>query len=454
MNINQVKNLSMACGLLLATAGFTQAAAAQQETYDGIPVGFTEEGYPYIGEPDAAVTIEEWSDYLCPFCNRHFQSTLPALKEQYVRAGKLRIVFRDFPLASLHPTAAQGHETAMCVAEQGAEKYWTVHNALFTRQQEWNRLPDPAEFLAGVAEQAGTDMTAWQACMAKGDIKQFVSKSVEEGKAIGFNGTPSFRFVTANGDKSYNLIGAQPLAQFAKLADPLIIGEEPPEEIAPKPPELPLWAKPEGLAPDPDRPGYNLAGDAYKGDPEAPLVVIEFSDFLCPACQSHVLETQPDIDKALVDTGKVLWVSKQFPLRIHPYANLGAVAAACAGRQNEFWTMHHALFDTSDQWAKDDFEKPDVEQSLIELAEKNGLNMESFLECFNSREGLEYVLKDLYDAQGIVQSTPTFIIIQDGKGTMLRRPMPAEQFVGLLTGRLKAEESKEQQAKIDDKESS
>lgn len=452
MTINQLKQLCAAFGLLFATVGFTQAAAQQQGTYDDLPVGFTEQGYPYIGEPDAAVTIEEWSDYLCPFCNRHFQSTLPTLKEQYVRDGKLKIVFRDFPLASLHPTAAQGHETALCAAEQGAEKYWMVHNALFSRQQEWNRLPDPSEFLAGVAEQAGADMTAWQACMAKGEKKQLVSKSVEEGKALGFSGTPSFRFLTGDGDKSYNLVGAQPLAQFARLADPLIAGEEPPEEIAPKPPELPIWAKPEGLAADPDRPGYNLAGDAYKGDPEAPLVVIEFSDFQCPACQRHALETQPTIDEELVETGKVLWVSKQFPLRIHPHADLAAVTAACAGRQNQYWTIHHSLFENSDQWANTEFDDSDVEKSLIDIARKKGLDMDQFLNCFNSREGLEYVLKDLYDAQGVVQSTPTFIIIQDGKGRLLRRTMPADQFVALLNGRLADGESENKQAKHENDE--
>ncbi len=251
------------------------------------------------------------------------------LLDQYVRTGKVKLVFRDFPLVSLHPTAPKGHVAALCVGEQSAAKYWVMHDALFQRQQEWNRLPDPSEFLTGVANELGADMAALEACIAKGDKQAIVDRSVQEGQALGYNGTPSFRFASTKDEATYNLVGAQPVARFARLADPLIAGEKPPEEPKPKPPELPQWAKPEGLAPDPARPGYNIAGDAYKGDTEADLVVVEFSDFQCPSCRRHALENQPLIDAELVKTGKVLWVNKHFPLRIHPYAALAAVAAEC-----------------------------------------------------------------------------------------------------------------------------
>ena len=74
--------------VMIALAGNTAQAAEQPETYQDMPVGFTDEGYPFIGSPDAAVTLEEWSDYLCPFCGRHFSQTLPGLLDH--PGGRLR----------------------------------------------------------------------------------------------------------------------------------------------------------------------------------------------------------------------------------------------------------------------------------------------------------------------------------------------------------------------------
>ncbi|MDH3379288.1 MAG: DsbA family protein [Gammaproteobacteria bacterium] len=77
--------------------------------------------------------------------------------------------------------------------------------------------------------------------------------------------------------------------------------------------------------------------------------------------------------------------------------------------------MHRVLFEKSDEWANDD-----AEQMLVALAEQLPLDIPPFLDCFNSRKGLERVLQDLYDAQGVIRSTPTFIILQDGRGATLR----------------------------------
>jgi protein-disulfide isomerase len=418
--------------------GVASDRSEHQTIFEGIPVGFTEDGHPFMGNPDAVVSLEEWSDFLCPYCGRHFRQTLPDLLDQYIKTGKLRLVFRDFPLASLHPTAAKGHEAARCAGEQGVEMFWAMHQALFKRQNEWNRLPDPVAFLGQVAAGTGLDRVAWQRCLDNGGQMALVANSVEQGKALGFSGTPSFRFLTEDSGQGYDLVGAQPLARFTRLADPLIAGEAPPVDPKPDPPELPLWASSEGLKPDPQHLGFNLAGDAYKGDPEAPLVVVEFNDFQCPACRQHALETQPHIDKVLVDTGQVLWVAKHFPLRIHARAAVAAVAAECAGTQGKFWEMHHELFDKSDQWSDAD---ADVEIELLALAKALQLDNPDFKDCFNSRKGLELVLQDLYDAQGVITSTPTFVIVQEGRGTLMRRALPGDQFVKLLNGRLKTIET-------------
>src|SRR5262245_41250697 len=111
------------CALPATTPG---GATAQH--YEGVPAGYTHSGPPYRGSPDAPVVLEEWSDYQCPFCARHFRQTLPDLLNDEVRAGRVRIEFHDFPLDGLHPRAAFGHIAARCAGEQGAPAYWAMHD--------------------------------------------------------------------------------------------------------------------------------------------------------------------------------------------------------------------------------------------------------------------------------------------------------------------------------------
>jgi protein-disulfide isomerase len=407
---------------------------AATDTYQDIPVGFTDDGFPYLGAPDAPVTLEEYSDFLCPFCDRHFNQTLPTLVEQYISQGQVQYVFRDMPLVSLHSTAPKGHVAARCAAEQGPALFWAMHDELFKRQNEWNRLPDPADFLAGVAKSIGLDTAAYEACVASGRYDTPIEESVAAGGALGFNGTPSFQFIQNDTDKTYTLVGAYPVDTFSQWLDALIAGEAPPEEEKPEPPELPYWANADGLAPDPDRPGFTMAGDEYKGNPEAKLVVVEFADFQCDACQRHALETQPAIDEQFVDTGQIMWIFKPLPLKEHAHAPAAAVAAECAANQGQFWEMYHLLFETLEQWSNAD--DPDAE--FLALADQLALDMDPFTACFNSRQALERVLSDIYDAQGVVQTTPTFIAIYGGSGAVFRGARPAEEFVSILQKQLEA----------------
>jgi protein-disulfide isomerase len=406
---------------------------AAVETYQGTPVGFTADGHPFRGKPDAPLTLVEYTDYLCPFCERYFSQTLPALLEKYVRTGQVKFVVRDFPLASLHPAAPRGAAAALCVAEQGATRFWQMHDALLQTQQQWNRLPDPTAFLAAAARKVGADMPAYERCMASGRHDARVQQSVAAGQALGFTGTPTFQFVQKTSGKTYTLAGAQPVDVFARWIDALLAGKEPPETKPPEKPELPFWAKSEGLAPDPKRPGFTVAGDPYKGNPNAKLVLVEFSDFQCPACQRHALTTQPELDKRFVKTGEVLWVAKHFPLRIHPHAPVAAAAAECAGDQGKFWAMHHRLFEQTEQWSTGD----DPDAALVGLAADLELDRARFTACLTSRKALERVLRDLYDAQAIgVRSTPTFVLFYGGTGHALAGARSAEEFAATLQQQL------------------
>jgi protein-disulfide isomerase len=93
---------------------------------------------PFKGAPDARVTVVEFSDYQCPFCGRHARETLPKIDETYIKTGKVKYVFRDFPLERIHPNAVKAAEAARCAGESG--KYWEMHNRLFGDQKAGARL--------------------------------------------------------------------------------------------------------------------------------------------------------------------------------------------------------------------------------------------------------------------------------------------------------------------------
>lgn len=409
------------------------ADPAVQDSYQGLPVGFTPEGHPYIGNPDAGVTVEEFSDFLCPFCFRHTTETAPALLDQY--GADVQFVFRDFPLASLHPTAPSGHTAAVCVGEQGAAFYWAFHNSLFFNQQLWAGLSDPTPYLAETVAQIGADLDAYQGCMDSGRAAPVVAARVGEGEAAGFSGTPSFRFVANDTGDTYRLVGAQPLETFQTYLDALLAGDVPPEAVAneEQSAQLPLWASAAGLAPDPERPGYTVAADPYKGDPAAPVVVVEFSDLQCPACRSHAVEVQPALDEAFVETGDVMWVFKHFPLPVHRQAPAAAAAAECAGDQGAFFEMERRLFETQDEWS---VEPPDAR--FYELATGLGLDPVAFGDCLAGRGSLERVLADLYDGTGLIASTPTFFILFGGQGRRLEGALDVSTFADVLQGQVDA----------------
>jgi protein-disulfide isomerase len=425
--------VAAACASTAVTAPETTAAESSTTTTSTTttttvpayehPTSFTDEGYPLLGDPDAPVSLVEYSDYLCPYCGRHFTVTAPALIARYVENGEVNFVFRDFPLADLHPTAAAGHAAALCVAEQDSGLFWAYHDRLFEEQETWKSIPFAAQYFENLAEEVGADLGAYLTCIESGRTVELVDGRVAEARAQGFGSTPSFQIVDNRTGDVYEIIGSQPLAVFTEALDAVVAGESLPDVAAPEPPQLPYWASVQGLQPDPDRPGFTLAGDAYRGDPAAPLVVIEVSDFQCPFCRRHTLDTQPAIDEGYVDTGEILWVFKHLPLPIHPQAQLAGAAAECAGDQGAFWEMHDLLFETVDEWAVD---PPD--EVLVGLAAELGLDTGAFADCLDGRQALERVLSDFNELSGVISSTPTFILIKDGRAQGISGAQPFEVF--------------------------
>ncbi|MGH7335060.1 MAG: DsbA family protein [Candidatus Rokuibacteriota bacterium] len=175
---------------------------------------------PTLGRPDAPVTLVEFSDYQCPFCQRFFLATLPALKRDYIDTGKVRYVFRDYPLDQIHPQARKAAEAAHCAGDQG--KYWEMHDLLFRNQQAL-AMPQLGEH----ARALGLQVSAFDACLASGKYAARVSKGLEDGLAAGIQGTPGFVVGKTEPGASVEgatVRGAQPADVFRRLIDQLLVG--------------------------------------------------------------------------------------------------------------------------------------------------------------------------------------------------------------------------------------
>ena len=143
------------------------------------------------------------------------------------------------------------------------------------------------------------------------------------------------------------------------------------------------------------------ADDPRRGDPAATIVVVEFSDYQCPYCRRHTMNTLPKLKEEYIDSGKIQYVFKDFPLeRIHKEAVVAAVAANCAGQQNQYWEMHDELF-----------ANPKNIEPVSQHAEKLGLDIAAFSECVADESQVAEVRSDLQEARKLgVRSTPTFIL--------------------------------------------
>ena len=193
----------------------SEAVSGVLRTADQTPL--QEDGYLDArtkGSADAPITIFEASDFQCPFCRDFWEQTLPALDSEYIKTGKVRLVFLNFPLTSLHPNAAAAHEFAMCAAVQG--RFWEMHDLLFRHQTAWASLSQPSSYFRLLLDSVDVSRATMEECLATGQVRPIV---VAEGQSMfrsGLQSTPSF--VIEGG----LLPGAQPIEVWRPILDSLI----------------------------------------------------------------------------------------------------------------------------------------------------------------------------------------------------------------------------------------
>lgn len=157
---------------------------------------------------------------------------------------------------------------------------------------------------------------------------------------------------------------------------------------------------------------FNVVGSA-----DAPVTIIEFSDLQCPYCARHALNTFPEIKRNYIDTGKVRYVARDFPLAMHPFAMPAAIAARCAGEQGKFWEYRHAVFDRQNELANAPFDA---------LAAELELDVPRFAACRKDGAQEAAVRKDVALAgSNRVTSTPTFLL-----GRVVNGKLEGEGFAG------------------------
>jgi len=158
---------------------------------------------PALGPETAPVTIVEFSDFECPFCLR-IHPTLKQVMDEY--DGRVRLVFRQFPLNALHPHAQKAAEASLCAMDQG--KFWEMHDAMFENQRELD-----IESLKTRASELGLDSEAFGTCLDSGMFAEQVAVDVAAGRALGVSGTPAL-FINGR-----YLSGAQPFDVIARVID-------------------------------------------------------------------------------------------------------------------------------------------------------------------------------------------------------------------------------------------
>jgi protein-disulfide isomerase len=164
-----------------------------------------------MGSAKAPVTVYEMSDFQCPFCRRHAIETFPALEAEYIKPGKVRWIFINFPLTQLHRNAVPAAEFGLCAASQG--RFWPAHDLLYAYQEQWAPLDDPTPLLMTFADSIHVPRKTMLACLQDPATAAAVRHDAEGAARAGANSTPSFYI------EGGLMSGAYPIEVFRQVLD-------------------------------------------------------------------------------------------------------------------------------------------------------------------------------------------------------------------------------------------
>ena len=345
-----------------------------------------------VNNSKAPVTIIEFFDYQCPFC----QKTNPAIEEAIKNhPGKVRLVLKNLPL-SIHPDSALAHQAALAAGEQ--DKFWEMHDLLFANQSKI-KLPD----LLRYAQQLHLDVSRFQKALESGRFRQALDDDRAMARGLGISSTPAF-FINGR-----SFVGQQNAYKLNAAIDEALN----PATSAPIAVTAP--AAPVSVG------NLDLSRAPVRGQAQAPVTIIEFSDLQCPFCAS-VTPTLRQLMKQYPD--QVRWVFKSFPLDFHADSPLAHAAALAAERQGKFWEMHDLIFANQRNLKRD---------SLLAEARSLNLDMDRFTADLDSADVKKQLEADKKEGEGLgVNGTPAFFI----NGRSFSGAMPMEQFQAAINNAL------------------
>ena len=381
---------------------------------------------PAIGPKNAKVTIVEWSDFQCPFCGR-VEPTLKQIRDTY--KDDVKIVWRNEPL-SFHPNAMPAAKAAMAAYKQGNDKFWKMHDLMFANQTQLSE-----QKYEEWAKEAGLDVNRWKKDKDSPEVAQVIQKDNSYGQSVGADGTPSFfingRFVS----------GAMPFDTFKTVIDDQIKKADEALKKGVKHDKLYETLVAENVksagsapaavaAPPPDQKyDVNVGNAPVRGPKNAPVTIVEWSDFQCPFC-GRVEPTLKQIQDEYKGKVRIVW--KNQPLGMHPNAMPAAEAAMAAYEQgnDKFWEMHDKLFANQQS----------LSPSFYEQAAKDiGLDMDKWKSAVESHATSSTIQSDMSAGSAVgAGGTPTFFI----NGRKLVGAMPFESFKQVIDAELASKVAK------------
>jgi protein-disulfide isomerase len=236
------------------------------QPYDADPArpGFTYDGSPSLGEAKAPVLVFVFSDFGCPACVEFAKNVQPALREKYVKTGQVRLVYKFLPISAPKTALA-----AFCAAAQG--KFWEFSDSLTANQGQWKEGDNAA--MSGYARALGLDTGKFDKCLADAAGQEQLDADIDLADQIQATQAPYFLVLNPIAQTGVRVPNLVPLEQFEKAIQDIAK----PKAAAPSAQPTPA---PVAVAKRPDLPmGMDADGNFYRGDPKAPIRLVDFSDF-------------------------------------------------------------------------------------------------------------------------------------------------------------------------------
>jgi protein-disulfide isomerase len=175
---------------------------------------FVSNGSPILGDPNSPITLVEFGDYQCHYCNVFFQTIEDDIIKNYVKTGKVKMIFKDYNI--IGPDSINASHGAHCANEQGL--FWEYHDILYSNWTGENNGWASPRNLTIFAEEVNADMDKWTQCMNEKSHAITINESNDDARALELTGTPAFFVINSEGKVS-KLFGAQPFEVFKKIFD-------------------------------------------------------------------------------------------------------------------------------------------------------------------------------------------------------------------------------------------